>query len=124
GVVDLIAGDAHSATIEGNAVAVEIGNTTELFDRVVVATGFNPLSFERLLPKNTLPIRRRGRQTKIMRMVSDLIAEDLSVEGLSPKLHLPMLAGFRQGPGLPNLTCLGLMADRILKSYVEPSSHA
>jgi len=32
-------------------------------------------------------------------------------------LHLPMLAGIAQGPGFPNLSCLGLLADRILASY-------
>jgi len=28
-----------------------------------------------------------------------------------------MLASLAQGPGFPNLSCLGLLADRILASY-------
>jgi mycobactin lysine-N-oxygenase len=35
-----------------------------------------------------------------------------------------VLAGLAQGPGFPNLSCLGLLSDRILRRYVsieEPS---
>jgi mycobactin lysine-N-oxygenase len=42
----------------------------------------------------------------------------LSVAGLSPPLHLPVLAGLAQGPGFPNLSCLGLLSDRILRRYI------
>ena len=52
---------------------------------------------------------------------------DLSVAGLSPPLHLPLAAGLAQGPGFPNLSCLGLLSDRILRRYValkEPASSA
>ncbi len=47
------------------------------------------------------------------------IGHDLSVTGLQPKLHLPTLAGLTQGPGFPNLSCLGLLADRILGVYTS-----
>ena len=39
---------------------------------------------------------------------------DLSVDGLTPKLFLPGLSGLMQGPGFPNLSCLGLLSDRVL----------
>jgi mycobactin lysine-N-oxygenase len=52
-----------------------------------------------------------------VRAIEHAIAVDLSLEGFTPKLHLPMLAGIAQGPGFPNLSCLGLLADRILASY-------
>jgi mycobactin lysine-N-oxygenase len=29
-------------------------------------------------------------------------------------------AGLAQGPGFPNLSCLGLLSDRILRRYVVP----
>jgi mycobactin lysine-N-oxygenase len=29
-------------------------------------------------------------------------------------LFLPNLAGLNQGPGFPNLSCLGLLSDRVL----------
>lgn len=32
---------------------------------------------------------------------------------------VPMVAGLAQGPGFPNLTCLGLMANRILAPFVQ-----
>ena len=44
--------------------------------------------------------------------------------GLSPPLHLPVLAGLAQGPGFPNLSCLGLLSDRILRRYVPPAEPA
>ena len=43
------------------------------------------------------------------------IGFSLAVDNLTPALHLPMLAGLAQGPGFPNLSCLGLLADRILQ---------
>jgi mycobactin lysine-N-oxygenase len=46
------------------------------------------------------------------------IGLDLSVAGVSPPLHLPLVAGLAQGPGFPNLSCLGLLSDRILRRYV------
>jgi mycobactin lysine-N-oxygenase len=47
-----------------------------------------------------------------------LIDADLSVSGLTPPLHLPVMAGLAQGPGFPNLSCLGLLSDRILRRHV------
>src|SRR5437667_12801149 len=55
------------------------------------------------------------------------IGLDLSVAGLRPPLHLPLAAGLAQGPGFPNLSCLGLLSDRILRTYVrqeEPAATA
>ena len=52
------------------------------------------------------------------RSIERLIDTDLSLRNFLPKLHLPMMAGLSQGPGFPNLNCLGLMSDRILKSYL------
>jgi mycobactin lysine-N-oxygenase len=51
------------------------------------------------------------------RVVERAIAEDLPLNGFTPKLHLPMLATIAQGSGFPNLSCLGLPADRILAAY-------
>lgn len=54
----------------------------------------------------------------LVRRLEHLIDSDLSVLGFEPKLHLPRLAGLSQGPGFPNLNCLGLMSDRILEPYL------
>jgi mycobactin lysine-N-oxygenase len=34
------------------------------------------------------------------------------------------VAGLAQGPGFPNLSCLGLLSDRILRRYVAPQDPA
>ena len=33
---------------------------------------------------------------------------------VTPKLVLPNLSGVNEGPGFPNLSCLGLLSDRVL----------
>jgi mycobactin lysine-N-oxygenase len=45
------------------------------------------------------------------------IQEDMSVQDFKPVLHLPMLSALNQGIGFSELTCLGLLADRILLPY-------
>jgi mycobactin lysine-N-oxygenase len=51
-------------------------------------------------------------------MLERRIDVDLSIAGLAPPLHVPVIAGLAQGPGFPNLSCLGLLSDRILRRYV------
>jgi mycobactin lysine-N-oxygenase len=43
----------------------------------------------------------------------------LRLEGLSPDLHLPMLARLSQGPGFANLSSLGRLSDVVLRPYVR-----
>jgi mycobactin lysine-N-oxygenase len=87
------------------------------YDYVIVAIGFNPLWFTTLLDEPTR--ERLGNTTGSFerRTTERAIGEDLSVRDFEPRLHLPMLAGVSQGPGFPNLSCLGLLSDRILSSY-------
>jgi mycobactin lysine-N-oxygenase len=98
-------------------VTVDYGGERErvAYDLVVVAIGFDARWFEGLLGD-------RARQ-----LYDDALGEDglerridldLSVAGLSPPLHLPLVAALAQGPGFPNLSCLGLLSDRILRRYV------
>jgi mycobactin lysine-N-oxygenase len=47
----------------------------------------------------------------------------MSVTGLPAKLHLPILSALAQGPGFPNLSCLGLLSERILTPYIEKSEN-
>jgi len=35
-----------------------------------------------------------------------------------------VVAGLAQGPGFPNLSCLGLLSDRILRRYVATDGPA
>lgn len=107
---------------ENVLVDVRYGDETErvAYDYVVIAVGFDPLSFVSLLEPETR--RRLGERTEgwSRSHVELSIGYDLSVEGIDPPLHLPMMAGVAQGPGFPNLSCLGLLSDRILASYAEP----
>jgi hypothetical protein len=91
------------------------------YDLVVVAIGFQSRWFERLLGEQA-----RGRLGAALAgaQLERRIDVDLSVTGLRPPLHLPVVAGLAQGPGFPNLSCLGLLSDRILRRYVAPGEPA
>jgi mycobactin lysine-N-oxygenase len=121
-------------TLAGRAVAIEPGDshvvvTVEYdserervaYDMVVVAIGFDARWFERLLGAEA---RRRLGLALAGGELERRIELDLSVAGLSPPLHLPLMAGLAQGPGFPNLSCLGLLSDRILRRYVTPGEPA
>jgi mycobactin lysine-N-oxygenase len=84
------------------------------YDAVVVAIGFDGRWFEALLNANAISQYRDAIGRGELERHIDL---DLSVAGLAP-LHLPVMAGLAQGPGFPNLSCLGLLSDRILRRYV------
>ena len=105
-------------------VTIEYGRERErvAYDLVVVAIGFHARWFEGLLGGQA---RARLRSALAGGDLERRIELDLSVAGLSPPLHLPLAAGLAQGPGFPNLSCLGLLSDRILRRYValdEPAS--
>jgi len=115
-------------TLAGRAAAIEAreqdvivtipyGDEREriAYDAVVVAIGFDGRWFEALLGKDASARYRAALGGDDLR---HLIGIDLSVAGLTPSLHLPVMAGLAQGPGFPNLSCLGLLSDRILRRYV------
>ena len=124
-------------TLAGRAVSIEAGQrqvvvTIEYgderervaYDLVVVAIGFEARWFEGLLGGEA---RRRLDGALAGEELARRIELDLSVAGLSPPLHLPVVAGLAQGPGFPNLSCLGLLSDRILRRYAaleEPACRA
>jgi mycobactin lysine-N-oxygenase len=115
--VAIEAGDSHVV------VTVEYGSEREriAYDLVVVAIGFNARWFERLLGAEA---RRRLELALAGAELEGRIDVDLSVAGLAPPLHLPLMAGLAQGPGFPNLSCLGLLSDRVLRRYVTPGEPA
>jgi len=115
-------------TLAGRAAAVEArehdvivtiayGEERErvAYDAVVIAIGFDGRWFEALLGKEA---GARYRDALGGSELERMIDADLSVAGLAPPLHLPVMAGLAQGPGFPNLSCLGLLSDRILRRYV------
>jgi mycobactin lysine-N-oxygenase len=110
-VVEIDAGDQQVV------VTIEYGHERErvAYDMVVVAVGFHARWFETLLGDQA---RRRLSHAEGETGLERRIDVDLSVAGLNPPLHLPVLAGLAQGPGFPNLSCLGLLSDRVLHRYV------
>jgi mycobactin lysine-N-oxygenase len=98
----------------GLPLVIGKGGWERSYEYLVVANGFDPLWFVKFMDEPLMKLcpgednlRRR-------------IRTDLSVDHISPRIHLPMLAAFEQGPGFPNLSCLGLLADRVLETYVRP----
>ena len=121
-------------TLAGRAAAVEArehdvivtiayGDERErvAYDAVVVAIGFDGRWFEALLGEDAVA---RYRDALGGSELERMIDADLSVAGLAPPLHLPVMAGLAQGPGFPNLSCLGLLSDRILRTYVRQEKPA
>jgi mycobactin lysine-N-oxygenase len=97
---------------------------TEDYDCVIVALGFDPFSFCSCFDGPDLgPVycnaATERRKKDFYANCTKAIAKDLSVMNLEPKLYLPMLAGLMQGPGFPNLSCLGSLSDRILKHSIQ-----
>ena len=96
---------------------------------VIMAIGFDSWWFQMLLDRDVSKkllgaSLDKQQQNKIISNVADDLSlpwEDKSITEF-PKLHAPMLAGVAQGPGFPNLSCLGTLADRILQPYVSLSA--
>src|SRR6266516_1517200 len=115
-------------TLAGRAAAIEAGERQVIvtidyddeeervaYDLVVVAIGFEARWFETLLGAEA---RRRLGNVLAGAMLERHIDVDLSIAGMNPPLHVPLLAGLSQGPGFPNLSFLCLLSDRILRRYV------
>jgi mycobactin lysine-N-oxygenase len=96
----------------------------DAYDYLVVARGFDALWFRHLLDADTHARLAEVTHSFDGRTIDHAITDDLSLDGFTPKLHLPMLAGIAQGPGFPNLSCLGLLADRILSAYSALASRS
>jgi mycobactin lysine-N-oxygenase len=125
GALELVAGRAEVATVIGGSVSVQItGQPPQEYDRVVVAIGFETTWLQGLDRELRMRLDLPSKKRALIKRISKRIGDDLSVEGMQPKLHLPMLAAFCQGPGFPNLTCLGVLSDRILRAYVSPNAMA
>jgi mycobactin lysine-N-oxygenase len=114
---------------EGEAVSLEYeapeGVVGETYDYVVNCTGFDLLAQLRGLFSEQVreeveshagPLWDRPPQTEVP------IGRALELEGMSPRLHIPGLAGLSQGPGFANLGSLGLLANRVLQPLLPAVS--
>src|SRR5215218_2812024 len=128
GLVRTLAGRVtHLEPVEAKVVVeVDYDQRRErlAFDWVVVAVGFDPLWFVSLFGRGAHDalaeaVGEAPGRPPTRAALERVIGHDLAVPGLRPRLHLPILAGLAQGPGFPNLSCLGLLADRVLGAYVD-----
>ena len=95
------------------------------FDLVVDATGGKPLWFLEMFQPDAMDLVELaiGGPVTQARLEAS-IGHDLAVAGVEAKLYLPNLAGLAQGPGFPNLSCLGELSDRVLSSGVSGAGSA
>ncbi|WP_067695842.1 SidA/IucD/PvdA family monooxygenase [Nocardia jejuensis] len=115
---------------EGSGVALTLRNSprpdqVHTFDLVVDATGGHPLWFLEMFDADAadlLELAVGGPLT--MARIEATIGYDLAVTGLESKLFLPNMAALTQGPGFPNLSCLGELSDRVLRAAGDAGESA
>ncbi|MDO5731218.1 SidA/IucD/PvdA family monooxygenase [Corynebacterium sphenisci] len=93
-------------------------------DYVVDARGNPPLWFLRYFTPAAREALADAAGGTSPEAVEQVIDRDLSVAGMRPRLFLPALAGFRQGPGFANLSCLGALSDRVLTGLAAEAGTA
>ncbi|UNB54959.1 NADPH-dependent L-lysine N(6)-monooxygenase MbtG [Mycolicibacterium sp. YH-1] len=93
----------------------EAVETVHGFDLVIDGSGADALWFVPLFTQDALDVLELGMGGPMTsESLQESIGDDLAVTGVHPKLFLPGLSGLTQGPGFPNLSCLGLLSDRVL----------
>ena len=89
--------------------------TVHGFDLVIDGSGADAVWFTPLFSQEARDLLELGLGAPLAGdVLEESIGVDLAVSGVTPKLFLPGLAGLMQGPGFPNLSCLGLLSDRVL----------
>lgn len=89
------------------------------FDLVIDGSGADPLWFLSLLSPAALDLLELGLGGPVTgERLEESIGHDLAVSGVTPKLVLPNLSGVNEGPGFPNLSCLGLLSDRVVGAEI------
>ncbi|WP_166905372.1 NADPH-dependent L-lysine N(6)-monooxygenase MbtG [Mycobacterium sp. DL440] len=93
----------------------EAVETVHGFDLVIDGSGADALWFASLFSQDALDLLELGLGGPLTGdSLQEHIGHDLALTDVFPKLFLPGLAGLTQGPGFPNLSCLGLLSDRVL----------
>ncbi|MDB5096297.1 MAG: lysine 6-monooxygenase [Cyanobacteria bacterium RYN_339] len=104
-------------------IAYAADRETRIYDYLVVSMGFDHTGFvARLLGERARAALTGHLGAWTQETAEDAIDQWLAVKGFRPRLHLPMLAGLNQGPGFPNLSCLGRLSDHVLAGYVPIAS--
>ncbi len=99
--------------------------TVHGFDLVIDGSGADATWFVPLLGQDALDLLELGLGGPLTGdRLQEAIGYDLAVTNVAPKLFLPGLSGLTQGPGFPNLSCLGLLSDRILGADLGAGTEA
>ncbi len=99
----------------------EAVETVHGFDLVIDGSGADALWFAPLFSQDALDLLELGLGGPLSGdSLQEHIGHDLALTDVFPKLFLPGLAGLTQGPGFPNLSCLGLLSDRVLGARPGP----
>jgi mycobactin lysine-N-oxygenase len=120
-------GDGESAYLQYVDKVSPTGERRARYQRIVMALPFNPAApLLSMLPKRFRPRLKPEGDVKNLTMMRGIdwylrldLADVAADAGRRLNIHVPMLAGLRQGPGFPNLSCLGLLSDRILSAYTD-----
>jgi mycobactin lysine-N-oxygenase len=108
----------HVAILQGDATV------NQEYDYLLLATGFSQAFYlNSLLDEGAKKevLRQAALSELSQARISEKINASLAVEGMqsSLSLYLPMMAAMQQGPGFPNLSCLGRLSDRIHDRYIK-----
>ncbi len=130
--IKIITGNVQEISKKGSMVSVTVHRGTGQnhfysYDKVIIATGFDPLSPLDMLPahkRNKQVITPSGEKSDVFKFLRKEVDYHLRVPmpfdlKIKKKVHMPMLSAFAQGPGLPNLSCLGVFSDRVLSAYIS-----
>jgi mycobactin lysine-N-oxygenase len=133
--VNVISGDVTAIERARNKIAVRMKrgeppkDIPRYYDKVIVARGFDPFNALQLLPPDVRPAcgtpdEKRDLERKVDNNLR--ISFDSAPQPPAEKVnvHMPMIAGFAQGPGYPNLSCLGYLSDAILLKYIKKKPQA
>jgi mycobactin lysine-N-oxygenase len=101
----------------------ECSETVHGFDLVIDGSGADAMWFVPLFTQDALDLLELGLGGPLtMESLQESIGHDLAVADVQPKLFLPGLSGLTQGPGFPNLSCLGMLSDRVLGAELSQDS--
>jgi mycobactin lysine-N-oxygenase len=123
-VAHAVARDGRIRLTLSTNTAGEAVETVHGFDLVIDGSGADSLWFLPLFDQDALDVLELGMGGPLSgELLQESIGYDLAVTGVHPKLFLPGLSGLTQGPGFPNLSCLGMLSDRVLGSDLT-AAHA
>jgi len=128
--VNVISGEVLGISRYGSKLVVNMQRgdppvgDRKYYDKVIIALGFDAFNALQLLPSNMRAAYGTPQEKlDLQRSVDDNLRISLDSAQAPPvgevNIHMPMLSALAQGPGYPNLSCLGHLADAILLKYIK-----